>query len=58
MVQWGLMFGALICQIGSSGIPIVTEFIPMLPVEDLVEARFYGCVAFGDDGNFCDPSGS
>ena len=55
MVQWGLMFGDVISQIGNSRIPIVTELILIILAADPVEAHVQGFGEFGDNGIICDP---
>ena len=57
MVQWVMMFGALIIHIGSYRSPIVPELIMRFPAVELVEAHVHGFCAFGDDCIVCDPSG-
>ena len=49
------MFGALIRQIGSYRIPIVTKLILIFPAADPVEAHVHVFDAFGYDGIFCEP---
>ena len=51
----GVVFVAVISQIGSSGIPIVTELTLRIPSAEPVEAHVCGFGAFGEDGIFCDP---
>ena len=49
------MFVAVISQIGSSGIPIVTELTLRIPSAEPVEAHVCGFGAFGEYGIVCDP---
>ena len=57
VVQWGMMFGAVIIQIGSSGIPIVTELILRFPAVEPVEVYVHGFGEFGESVIVCDPIG-
>ena len=56
MLQWWMMFGAVISQIVSSGTPIVTELITILPSAEPVEAHVHVFGAFGDDDIVCETS--
>ena len=57
MVQWEMMFGAVIIHIGSYGITIVPELILISPEVYPVEAHVHVFGAFGDDFIVCDTSG-
>ena len=55
MVQWEMIFGAVISQIGSFRIPIVTELILRFLAVDPVEAHVHVFGAFRDYGIVCEP---
>ena len=57
MVQWGVMFGDVISQIGSSRRPIVTELMMIILSEEPVKAHVYGVGMFWGDDIFVAPAG-
>ena len=54
LLQWWMIFGAVIGQIGNSGSPIVIELILRILAVEPVKYYVHGFGAFGDSSIVCD----